>query len=109
VSETASVDPESPQRVIKEAGPLLTGQGDLAQVGWSRHPLLDCNLEEAPDRRLQLTFTPFNERVAKTDALLLRSEVHQMKPAGSHADSRRCRRCGVGNRRGGKRASRPWP
>lgn len=47
MSETASVDPESPQREIKEAGPLLTGQGDLAQVGWSRHPLLDCNLEEA--------------------------------------------------------------
>ena len=54
MSETASLDPESPQREIKEAGPLPTGQGDLAQVGWSRHPLLDCNLEEAPDGRLHL-------------------------------------------------------
>ena len=32
--------------------------------------------------------------------------VHQMKPAGSHAVSRRRRT--IGNRRGGKRASRPW-
>ena len=32
----------------------------------------------SPDGRLELTFTPFFERVAKTDALILRSEVHQM-------------------------------
>jgi hypothetical protein len=32
----------------------------------------------SPDRRLELVFTPFFERVAKTDALVLRSEVHQM-------------------------------
>ena len=31
-----------------------------------------------PDDLLELTFTPFFERVAKTDALILRSEVHQM-------------------------------
>lgn len=30
------------------------------------------------DKRLNLTFTPFFERVAKTDAVVLRSEVHQM-------------------------------
>lgn len=27
--------------------PLLTAAGQLAQVGWSRQPLLDCNLENA--------------------------------------------------------------
>jgi hypothetical protein len=32
----------------------------------------------APDGRLELEFTPFFERVAKTAALVLRSEVHQM-------------------------------
>jgi len=32
----------------------------------------------SPDGRLDLVFTPFLERVAKTDALVLKSEVHQM-------------------------------
>ncbi len=32
----------------------------------------------SPDERLELTFTPFFERVAKTDAVILKSEVHQM-------------------------------
>ena len=33
---------------------------------------------KSPDGRLDLVFTPFFERVAKTDALVLKSEVHQM-------------------------------
>jgi len=32
----------------------------------------------SPDKRLELTFTPFFERVAKTNAVVLKSEVHQM-------------------------------
>ncbi len=32
----------------------------------------------SPDGRLNLKFTPFFERVAKTDAVVLKSEVHQM-------------------------------
>lgn len=32
----------------------------------------------SPDRRLDLTFTPSLERVAKTNLLLIRSEVHQL-------------------------------
>lgn len=32
----------------------------------------------SPDGLLELSFTPFFERVAKTDALVLKSEVHQM-------------------------------
>jgi hypothetical protein len=32
----------------------------------------------SPDNRLELTFTPFFERVAKTNAVVLKSEVHQM-------------------------------
>src|SRR5512146_1102488 len=35
------------QTELTQAGPLLDSQGNLAQVGWSRHPLLDCNLENA--------------------------------------------------------------
>ena len=33
------------QNEITQAGPLLNPSGDLAQVGWSRQPLLDSNLE----------------------------------------------------------------
>jgi hypothetical protein len=35
------------QTELTQPGPLLTPDGRLAQVGWSRHPLLDCNLESA--------------------------------------------------------------
>lgn len=34
-------------------GPLLNADGQLAQVGWSRRPLLDCNLEQAHFYRLR--------------------------------------------------------
>jgi hypothetical protein len=39
--------PTTPQREIVSAGPLLNLDGGLAQVGWARQPLLDCNLERA--------------------------------------------------------------
>lgn len=32
---------------LTQPGPLLTEQGRLAQVGWARQPLLECNLENA--------------------------------------------------------------
>lgn len=32
---------------LTQPGPLLDTQGCLAQVGWSRQPLLECNLENA--------------------------------------------------------------
>jgi hypothetical protein len=32
---------------LHDTSPLLLPDGQLAQVGWSRHPLLDCNLEQA--------------------------------------------------------------
>ncbi len=35
------------QQEITHPGPLLNADGSLAQVGWSRQPLLDCNLEAA--------------------------------------------------------------
>ena len=35
------------QKEITEKGSLLTTEGKLAQVGWSPHPVLDCNLEDA--------------------------------------------------------------
>jgi len=35
------------QRELRQPGPLLDARGRLAQVGWSRRPLLDCNLEQA--------------------------------------------------------------
>lgn len=35
------------QTELTHPGPLLLPGGKLAHTGWSRHPLLDCNLEEA--------------------------------------------------------------
>ena len=35
------------QTELIQASPLLNPDGTLAQVGWSRQPLLDCNLENA--------------------------------------------------------------
>jgi len=33
------------QTEIIQPGPLLNASGNLAQIGWARQPLLDCNLE----------------------------------------------------------------
>jgi len=41
------------QREISTPSPLLDEHGDLRQVGWSRRPLLDCNLEDAGFYRLR--------------------------------------------------------
>jgi hypothetical protein len=44
------------QTEITEAGPLLQPSGRLAQIGWARQPLLDCNLADAnfyPGRFMQ--------------------------------------------------------
>jgi len=35
------------QTELTQPGPLLDAQGRLAQIGWSRQPLLECNLENA--------------------------------------------------------------
>ena len=35
------------QTELTQPGELLTASGDLSQVGWSRQPLLACNLEKA--------------------------------------------------------------
>lgn len=35
------------QKEITQRGPLLTLDGKLAKIGWSPHPVLDCNLEDA--------------------------------------------------------------
>ncbi|MBN1665491.1 MAG: DUF2804 domain-containing protein [Anaerolineales bacterium] len=34
------------QTEITQTTPLLDEQGELVQVGWARHPLLECNLEK---------------------------------------------------------------
>ena len=35
------------QTELTTVSPLLDEHGNLSQVGWSRQPLLDCNLEKA--------------------------------------------------------------
>jgi len=35
------------QRLLRGPGPLVDSSGELADVGWAREPLLDCNLENA--------------------------------------------------------------
>jgi hypothetical protein len=39
--------PNLDQRHLKGPGPLLTLDGNLADIGWARQPVLDCNLENA--------------------------------------------------------------
>jgi len=41
------------QNELKTPGPLLDDSGNLSQIGWSRQPLLDCNLENANFYRLK--------------------------------------------------------
>jgi hypothetical protein len=41
------------QRMLKGPGPLLERDGRLADVGWARQPVLDCNLESAGFYRLR--------------------------------------------------------
>ena len=41
------------QHELRAPGPLLDENGNLYQVGWSRQPLLDCNLEKANFYRLR--------------------------------------------------------
>ena len=38
---------------LTEPGPLLDSSGYLNQIGWSRHPILDCNLENAQFYRIR--------------------------------------------------------
>jgi len=42
------------QNELTKPGPLLDEQGRLAQVGWSRKPILDCNLENARHHRFRV-------------------------------------------------------
>jgi hypothetical protein len=42
------------QTELTQPGPLLDTHGRLAQVGWSRQPLLDCNLDQARFYKLRL-------------------------------------------------------
>jgi hypothetical protein len=44
---------EMAQHEIVRPSPLLDDDGRLAQVGWARQPLLDCNLENAAFYRLR--------------------------------------------------------
>jgi hypothetical protein len=41
------------QRELTSPSPLLDERGELVQAGWARHPLLDCNLENAGFYRLR--------------------------------------------------------
>jgi hypothetical protein len=41
------MNPTTPQIELAQPSSLLKADGSLAQVGWSRQPLLDCNLEKA--------------------------------------------------------------
>ncbi len=52
----------------------------LDEVAIERHPtdLMAPWRMASPDGRLRLQFSPFKERVARTDLWLVRSEVHQI-------------------------------
>jgi hypothetical protein len=42
------------QRELTQTSPLLEADGRLKQIGWSRQPVLDCNLEAARFYRLRM-------------------------------------------------------
>ncbi|OGO18495.1 MAG: hypothetical protein A2Z14_19845 [Chloroflexi bacterium RBG_16_48_8] len=48
----------SEQHELHTSGFLLDARGNVTQVGWSRQPLLDCNLEQANFYRLR-SLQPF--------------------------------------------------
>ena len=52
------------QREITQAGLLLNERGSLTQVGWSRFPLLDCNLERASFYAPRCMFCSFSATIA---------------------------------------------
>jgi hypothetical protein len=61
----------------------LTLEGRIHKLGdvtIERNPsdLMASWKMSSPDERLRLEFTPFKERVARTNLLLVRSEVHQI-------------------------------
>ncbi len=47
------------QTELTQPGPLLTPAGELAQIGWARQPILDCNLERAAFYRRGLRWAQF--------------------------------------------------
>lgn len=47
------------QTEITQSTPLLDADGHLNQVGWARHPILDCNLENAAFYPWMLRFWQF--------------------------------------------------
>ncbi len=54
------------QKELTQPGPLLTATGDLAQVGWARHQVLDCNLDYVSFYRRIIKFWQF-ARVKRWD------------------------------------------
>jgi hypothetical protein len=47
LSAEVTMNTTTPQAELTQPSPLLIADGQLTQVGWSRQPLLDCNLENA--------------------------------------------------------------
>jgi hypothetical protein len=47
------------QTELTQPGPLLTRAGELAQIGWARQPILDCNLERVAFYRRGLRWAQF--------------------------------------------------
>jgi hypothetical protein len=62
------------QRELKSPGPLLNPDGTLADVGWSRQPLLDCNLESVGFYKALQFLQPF--RVKRWDYYGLMTPTH---------------------------------
>jgi hypothetical protein len=60
------------------AGRLTKLSEDITFAYDSQNCMAPWHLHTSATDRVDLTFTPFYERIAKTDALLIRSEVHQM-------------------------------
>ena len=51
------------QRELKGPGPLLNPDGTLADIGWARQPLLDCNLEKANFYKIKKFWQPMRIKI----------------------------------------------
>ncbi len=77
------------QTELTQPSPLLAADGQLTQVGWSRQPLLDCNLENA--RFYSLAFPA----AFADQALGLLRRHHARSFLLGHAGRSRLRRAGL--------------
>lgn len=66
------------QTELTQSGPLLDPRSRLTQVGWSRRPLLDCNLENAHFHRFRVKrFSTILAKVLNMSAEIIVETIYE--------------------------------